>query len=359
MDTPDRSRSPSGLIGLQYARRQVLAAAVRMERFDAATDAARVQSSYEIVAAASLADGPGLPVRALPVYRNRWTTGFSGFRRQTWLGKDDSGQPVGYYLLVLPDLENPTMGWCELVVAPAWRGSGAGRALLEHCASQARLDDRARLVGEAIEGSPGSAFAAAVGATGGLTEVLRRLDIDGELPGRLATLRTAASPLADGYSLITWIGASRDDTLEDQVLLSEAMADAPRDDGTDHEAWDAERITELERVCLATGQQFYSVAARHEATGRLVAITQMSVESETPEWGFQMITAVLSAHRGHRLGLLVKAEMLDLLAARAPTVRHILTGNAASNDHMVAINEALGFTVASRFRNWELDLANQ
>jgi GNAT superfamily N-acetyltransferase len=330
-----------------------------MERFDAATDAARVQSSYEIVAAASRADVPVLPVRALPFYRNRWTTGFSGFRRQAWLGSDDSGQPVGYYLLVLPDRENPTMGWCELVVAPAWRRSGAGRALLEHCAGQARLDGRTRLVAEAIEGSPGSAFAAAAGATGGLTEVLRRLDIDAWLPGRLAMLRTAATPLADGYSLVTWIGASRASTLADQVLLSTAMADAPRDEGVDHEAWDAERITELERACLATGQQFYSVAARHEASGRLVAITQVSVESGTPEWGFQMITAVLPAHRGHRLGLLVKAEMLDLLAAHEPIVRHILTGNAASNDHMVAINEQLGFTVAGAARSWELDLANQ
>jgi GNAT superfamily N-acetyltransferase len=330
-----------------------------MELIDAAIDAARVRNCYDIVAAASRADVPGLPVRALPFYRNRWTTGFSGLRRQLWLGSDDSGQPVGYYLLVLPDQENTTMGWCELAVAPARRRSGAGRALLEHCVGQARLDGRTRLVGEASEGSPGTAFAAAVGATGGLTEVLRRLDIDGQLPGRLAALRTAASPLAGGYSLVTWIGASRPETLEDQVLLSAAMADAPRDEGVDHEAWDVERITELERVCLATGQQFYSVGARDEETGRLVAITQVSVESGTPEWGFQMITAVLPAHRGHRLGLLVKAEMLDVLAAHEPTVHHVLTGNAASNGHMVAINEQLGFTVAGAFRSWELDLAHQ
>jgi GNAT superfamily N-acetyltransferase len=330
-----------------------------MDQIDAAIDAARVQSCYEIVAAALRADVPGLPVRAVPFYRNRWTTGFSGFRRQLWLGSDGAGQPVGYYMLVLPDQENPTMGWCELAVAPARRRSGAGRALLEHCASRARLDGRTRLVAEASEGSAGSAFAAAVGATGGLTEVLRRLDIGAELPGRLATLRTAASALAAGYSLVTWIGASGADTVDDQVLLSAAMADAPRDEGVDHEEWDAERITALERVCLATGQQFYSVGARHQATGRLVAITQVSVESGTPEWGFQMITAVLPMHRGHRLGLLVKAEMLDVLAAHEPTVRHILTGNAASNDHMVAINEQLGFTVADAFRSWELDLSRE
>jgi RimJ/RimL family protein N-acetyltransferase len=141
------------------------------------------------------------------------------------------------------------------------------------------------------------------------------------------------------------------------MLLSAAMADAPRDEGVDPETWDSERITELERVCLSTGQQFYTVAARHEATGKLVAITRISLDSETPEWGFQMITAVLPAHRGHRLGLLVKAKMLDFLREQEPALRHILTGNAADNDHMVAINEQLGFTVAAAFRTWDLDLA--
>jgi len=330
---------------------------MRIERFDAATDSARLHSCYEIAATAQRADDPGLPVRALPYYRNRWTTGFSGLRRQTWLGLDDAGQPVGFYLLALPDRENRTMAWCSPTVAPASRRLGAGRELLEHCASQARLDGRTRLLGEASEGSPGSAFAAAAGARSGMAEVLRRLDIDARVLGRLGTVRDAAWPFAVGYSLVSWIGASQADTLEDQALLSDAMADAPRDPGVDHEAWDTNRITELERVCLSTGQQFYSVGARHNATGRLVAITQVSVDSGTPDWGFQMMTAVLPAHRGHRLGLLVKAEMLDLLAAHEPTVRHIMTGNAADNDHMVAINTELGFTVASVFRTWELDLA--
>ena len=62
-------------------------------------------------------------------------------------------------------------------------------------------------------------------------------------------------------------------------------------------------------------------------------------------------------HRGHRLGLLVKIAMLDLLAAHQPAVRHIETGNAGGNAHMIAINEQLGFTVAGVRRDWALDLA--
>jgi GNAT superfamily N-acetyltransferase len=331
---------------------------VHIEQFDASTDADRVRACFEIVAAGQRLDDPGLPVRSLTSFRNRWTSGFSGHPRQAWLGVDAGGEPVGCYLLTLPELENPTFGWCTLAVAPARRRSGAGRALLGHCVGQALLAGRVRLESEARDGSPGAAFAAAAGATSGIAEVIRRLDIDAGLPGRLADLRTAVvGQRAAGYSLVSWVGPSPADTLDDQARLSAAMADAPRDEGVDPEAWDTHRIRDLERVCLGSGQQFYSVAARHEPTGRLVAITQIFTDPGTPDWGNQMITAVLPSHRGHRLGLLVKAAMLELLAAHEPAVRHILTGNADSNQHMIAINEQLGFTVQSVYSNWELDLA--
>ncbi len=330
---------------------------MRIERFDARFDADQVRGCFEIVAASQRLDDPELPLRSLTSFRNRWTSGFSGHPRQSWLGVDALGEPVGCYLLTLPELENTTVGWCTLAVAPARRRSGAGRALLAHCASQAGLAGRVRLASEARDGSPGSDFAAAAGAISGIAEVIRRLDIDAGLPGRLADLRAAAGKHASDYSLASWIGASAADTLDDQALLSNAMSDAPRDPGVEPEAWDAERIRDLERICLGSGQQFYSVAARHDATGRLVAITQIFVEPDTPGWGFQMTTAVRPAHRGHRLGLLVKAEMLGLLAVHEPGVRHILTGNAESNQHMIAINDQLGFTATSVYRNWDLELA--
>jgi GNAT superfamily N-acetyltransferase len=330
---------------------------MKIEQFDASTDTEQLGSCFEIIATAQRADDAELPVRSLASFRNRWTTGFGGNRRQTWLGVTNASEPLGCCMLTLPDDENPSMAWCTLAVLPDRRRAGAGRELLAHCASQARRAGRTRLAGEAKEGSPGSAFALAMGATGGISEMIRRLDIDAAMPGRLASFRNAARPLAGGYSLVSWVGASAADTIEDQALLSAAMADAPRDDDVEPEVWDAERITDLERRCFASGQQFYSVAARHEATGRLVAITQMFVEPGTPGWGFQMITAVLPAHRGHRLGLLVKAEMLDLLATHEPGIRHILTGNGASNQHMIAINEQLGYIVTSVYRNWELNLA--
>ena len=142
-----------------------------------------------------------------------------------------------------------------------------------------------------------------------------------------------------------------------KIALEEAMADAPQDEGVEAEIWDADRIRTFEQAAIERGQQFYSVAARHDETGQLVAITQLSTDPGNAGWGLQMITAVARAHRGQRLGLLVKAAMLDWLTSERPDVTRILTGNAGPNEHMIAINEQLGFEVVSVRRRWELTLA--
>ena len=173
----------------------------------------------------------------------------------------------------------------------------------------------------------------------------RMLTIDGRMPARLARLRTAAEPFASGYSL-HWLGATPAKHLDQVAAVRGAMADAPRDVGMEPSAWTADRVRQSEQVMVEHRLTLYSVAARYDATGDLVALTQVCTESGTPDWAFQEVTAVRPKHRGHRLGWLVKLAMLDLLAEHQPAVRHIQTGNAGENAHMIAINEQLGFTIA-------------
>jgi hypothetical protein len=65
---------------------------------------------------------------------------------------------------------------------------------------------------------------------------------------------------------------------------------------------------------------------------------------------------VLAAHRGHRLGLLVKLAMLDFIAEQEPQVTVIDTWNATSNAPMIAVNDALGCTPGVTSTEWVLDL---
>jgi GNAT superfamily N-acetyltransferase len=333
----------------------VLAAVVQIDQVDPGTDSRGLDRIYQIAAECSRLDDPGGPVQS-PASFAAWAAGFGDLRR-FWLDTDDAGQPAGCYVLTLPTRENLTMATCLLAVVPGRRRTGIGTALLNHCAGQARQAGRLRLAAEALDGSPGAAFAAAVGARAGLAFVSRQLAIEPSLGARLADLRAAAWQHAAGYTLGSWLGATPEANMADSARLSAAMADAPTDAGVDPQVWDADRIRGFEQMLLQSGRQLYSVAARHDQTGRLVAITQMTTDLANPGWAQQGITAVLREHRGHRLGLLVKVEMLEILIKRAPDVRWIVARNAGANEHMIAINEQLGYQVSSVRQDWELDLA--
>ena len=56
--------------------------------------------------------------------------------------------------------------------------------------------------------------------------------------------------------------------------------------------------------------------------------------------------------------MLVKLANLEFLRRSRPRIRMLNTWNAAINDHMVGINEAIGFRPVERWREWQLELAS-
>ena len=97
----------------------------------------------------------------------------------------------------------------------------------------------------------------------------------------------------------------------------------------------------------------------HDASGEMAALTVVSVDPAIPDWGHQLITAVIRPHRGHRLGMLTKAAMMDWLAEAEPAMRRIETWNAASNRYMIAVNEELGYEVWGQpYRSAELPVSS-
>ena len=115
----------------------------------------------------------------------------------------------------------------------------------------------------------------------------------------------------------------------------------------------------LDQRRAGTGTALLSqCAAVARAAGRTrLAASAFDGTPGMPQWAAQEDTVVLPPHRGHRLGLLVKIEMMDVLARQAPEVRHVITGNAGQNEHMIAINEQLGYTISSITRTWDLEVS--
>jgi GNAT superfamily N-acetyltransferase len=307
------------------------------------TDPATVRACHEVAIAAIAADdpfGPPLTLRRL-----------SGWLKhpehpiELWVTEDGAtaGRIAGWYQLRLPDRENLDRAGVNLFVHPASRRGGLGRALLRHAATRAAEHGRSTLRGEALQGSPGAAFAARVGAKAGLEDARRVLALGSIPAGHIAALRDRAARAAAGYSLVSWHGRTPDQYQAGFAEVLNAANDMPHDPGHEEEVWDADRVREYDEERERRGRNVYTVAAVHDASGQLAAITDLDADHDSPGWGNQMLTAVTRPHRGHRLGLLVKTAMLEWLAEAEPQLERIITGNAAVNQHMIAINEELGY----------------
>jgi GNAT superfamily N-acetyltransferase len=305
----------------------------------------KIRACFEVSLAAERVDEPAGPWFTERPFTGWLTVGWDGNPREAWLATDQ-GSAVGWYRLELPVRENADQAYLNIVVHPAGRRRGLGRALLQHAAGRAAATGRTVLNGAARDGSPGEAFARVAGAKPGLVEVQRVLDIGRLEQGKLAGLRGPAKRAAAGYSLVSWVGPVPEEYIEQTAAVYNGMADAPRDAEITHEAWDAQRVRErVNGLRPQYAMHDYAVAARHEDTGELAGLTEVSVDPADPGWGFQVFTVVRREHRGHRLGLLLKIAMMELLATTEPQLERIVTWNGQTNEHMIAVNEAMGYTV--------------
>lgn len=120
------------------------------------------------------------------------------------------------------------------------------------------------------------------------------------------------------------------------------------------EEWDADRVAEADRITERMGTRTVTTAARHVGTGRIVAYTMLESPADAPWVAYQGDTLVHGEHRGHRLGLWVKAANLQRLARELPAVQRVHTWNAGENAHMLAINHTLGFTDRTAEGAWQV-----
>ncbi|MGN6332351.1 MAG: GNAT family N-acetyltransferase [Motilibacteraceae bacterium] len=317
---------------------------------------------YSVLDAVHREQRPGEPGWTLTERRARAASTDGGYDRRQWLVRDDAGRPAGGAALQLALRDNLGLAEAELWVLPAARGRGVGTALADVVEQTSRAAGRAVVAvfvvhpGGADE-RPGDVFARRRGYRVVQREARRRLDVGRALP-RLAALEEQAAAAAEGYELVGWVSRTPAELLADRAALGTAIsADAPRGDSAyTTEQWDIARVLARDEELARMDRTYVATAARHRASGRLVALTELAVPNTVPELAWQWDTVVLRAHRGHRLGLLVKAANLRRLREVVPAARQVMTYNDQSNQHMIAVNERLGFEVVDAEWRWELAL---
>ncbi|MFC8799635.1 GNAT family N-acetyltransferase [Promicromonospora sp. NPDC057138] len=173
---------------------------------------------------------------------------------------------------------------------------------------------------------------------------MSRLDlpVDAE---KLAEFEAEARAKAgDDYRTHTWEGVPEEWHAAYGRLMTRMSTDVPQGElDFGEETWDAERVRVYFEERAASGQRLLTTLVEHVPSGEMAGGTSFLLQDGKPAYAFQEETIALKAHRGRRLGMLVKAVNLRELAARYPQTERVHTFNAEENAHMLGINVALGF----------------
>lgn len=280
-----------------------------------------------------------------------------GDRTEAWAVVED-GRIVAGFGLSLPTTDNTHLGvMLSPMVVPERRRRGIGTALVAHAADRVRTAGRRLLTAEADSSDHADGFALATGFTSTLGEARRVFDLREADWDELRRMLAEAEPRAAGYRLERWAGPAGPELHADLALMMEGMNDAPHSDDVEGMKWDAERIRMGEAMDAEFMQQTYSMIARRVSDGAVAGYTRVYVDLAEPDgWGRQADTVVLGAHRGHRLGLVLKLANLLWLREMEPDVERVITWNARSNAHMLAINEAMGFELLDEWDQWQREV---
>jgi GNAT superfamily N-acetyltransferase len=245
--------------------------------------------------------------------------------------------------------DNPELAWMGVEVHPQHRRQGIGTTMLRHLEARCAELGRRNVGLDAWDGSAGVPFLERHGYEKKSQAILRRQDLEGLTPGQVEGMHELALERAGDYELIRFDGPLPDDLIENYGRMAASINDAPLDDlDMEDDDYSPERLRKLEEAQRNRGRHHLRVAARHRRTGELGGHTELVVETWDPAVAYQLDTAVSPAHRGHRLGLLLKSAMVLWVRERHPEVRWVDTWNAESNRWMIQVNEQLGYRVVAR-----------
>ncbi|MEU7511939.1 GNAT family N-acetyltransferase [Streptomyces sp. NPDC042898] len=307
-------------------------------------------AAWHAVVAASL--GNDLPAEPRPTFEQvhaQLTVAGRGNRRLLWLAKAADGEVVGVAgLRLFTSAGQSHLAELELHVAPDRRRSGVGSHLLATVVKAARDEQRRSLVAAAPGDGPSGAF----GAARGFRRVLALDHLLLDIADADAAEAGAEHP---GYELTGWTGTVPDELAEAFAAAKNAMNDMPTGDmDYGSQSWTADRVRAMAEVLADRGDLLLTIAALAE--GEIAGYTEIVIRAGETRRALQYDTVVVPAHRGHGLGLWVKAAMVRRLRAEQPGIVEIETDNAQDNTHMLAVNRRLGFRFHRSTHEYQLDL---
>ena len=322
-------------------------------------DAAAIRLLTDLLNAARAIDDPDSPPAIAELVAGDVEFGWDLHPEVRYLYTPTGGeQPVGMLAVDLPIYDNLQLVWAEVLVHPDHRRQGHGTAIMQEALRQAREAGRTIIwVGTAEDDLGARAFVEKFGFGYASHDARRRQRLADVDQAEIDRLYAQAAEAAKDYRLERLMSPVSDDVLAELVDVTAAINDAPAGDLTyEDEVFDVARLREVETARQKRGDLMYRIVARHKKTGEAAGHTVVVFNALRPQRAGQGDTAVARAHRGHRLGLLLKIDMMRWLAEELPQLEEIETWNNADNAYMINVNEAIGYRLSRTFNMYELKL---
>jgi GNAT superfamily N-acetyltransferase len=321
-------------------------------------DEAALLAFWETEQRAVRHDRPDAVLRTLDALRTSTQTPGPFFRR-TLLAAVEDGATVGVADLGRWLQANEHLAGLEISVLPRWRRRGVGSAL--HAEAERRRRDAGRTTvcgelyvgpGHELAASPAGAFASGLGYESVHREdhLVLALPVDDR---HLRELRRASAGHAAAYDVVTWGNRCPDDHVEALCALHTQMsADVPSG-GLDVETvvWDEDRLRTSEERTAASYDRVVAAARRRE-DGALVGYTLVYLP-HGEDHALQDDTLVMPAHRGRRLGTLLKLATLEVISRDHPDRRALHTWTDPENLAMHLTNTRFGYQVVERMHEMQ------
>jgi RimJ/RimL family protein N-acetyltransferase len=312
-------------------------------------DAGSVAGLTDLYNAAQAVDDPGQPPALPEIVAGHIRYGWDLEPSDTYLCIPDGTQdPVGSLSFDAPKRDNLHLATAGITVHPDHRGRGHGSAIASEVLRLTREHGRRTIWGGCwADDTAGAAFLKKHGFSYASHDA-RRFQYLAELDhDQLDRTYDEAREKAADYDLFRVQVPTEEELLAELVDVTAAINDAPMGElDWEEEKFDLQRLKDFETAAQSKNERLYRVFARHRRTGAVGGHTVMMVQPLQPTFAGQYDTAVHRDHRGHRLGILVKLEMMRWLAETEPQIERIETWNHADNSYMIKANEAIGYRLS-------------